>query len=493
MPSSIELNIGHVPSPRRTRGAQDDDDGTAPFRIVVFGDFSGRPAGERAPLGERRTMRVDIDNLDAQFARLAPKVEIAGLQDKFGVALHAALESLDDFSADAVLARLPADTVARVAAATPPPAPVASAPVAGGPADAEDAAATLRRLLGGNVPDTAPARSAPAPASVADKANESVERFIRQLVGAAPAAPQPAPAAAATSNDAAAALLREVLRDPAWRHLECAWRSVDRFVRELDMADGGVRLELLDCRADELLADLVAGGGDASRCALAATLKGDGRGCAVVVSLEEFGAGVSELSLLGGLASVSAAHGAVLLAGAAPTLAAVATSEDAAVRASAEARVWHALRASALAPAIGLTFPRLLARLPYGPRNDPVSAFAFDELADASGAALHDRLLWRSAALDAALLLAQGVTEAGGLDGAESRVQLDDLPAFIDRSGDEPRLQAVAEAYFGERDVHVLQQGGFITIQSDRRVPSARVSGWQSIAGGELHACWRAD
>jgi type VI secretion system protein ImpC len=492
MPSSIELNIGHVPSPRRTRGARDDG-GTAPFRIVVLGDFSSRPAGERAPLGERRTMRVDIDNLDAQFARLAPKVEIVGLQDKFGVALHAALETLDDFGADAVLARLPADTVARVAAAAPAPAPVASAPVEGASADGEDAAATLRRLLGGSVPDTAPARSAPAPASVADKANESVERFIRQLVSAAPAAPQPAPAAAATSNDAAAALLREVLRDPAWRHLECAWRSVDRFVRELDMADGSVRLELLDCRADELLADLVAVGADPARCALAAALKGDGRGCAVVVSLEEFGAGVSELSLLGGLASVAAAHGAVLLAGAAPTLVAVATSEDAAVRASTEARVWHALRASALAPAVGLTFPRLLARLPYGPRNDPVSAFAFDELADASGAAVHDRLLWRSAALDAALLLAQGVAEAGGLDGAESRVQLDDLPAFIDRSGDEPRLQAVAEAYFGERDVRVLQDAGFITIQSDRRVPSARVSGWQSIAGGGLLGCWRAD
>ena len=48
MPSSIELNIGHLPTPRRQRDA--DDGEVAPFRIVVLGDFSGRPRAERQPL-----------------------------------------------------------------------------------------------------------------------------------------------------------------------------------------------------------------------------------------------------------------------------------------------------------------------------------------------------------------------------------------------------------------------------------------------------------
>jgi len=82
----------------------------------------------------------------------------------------------------------------------------------------------------------------------------------------------------------------------------------------------------------------------------------------------------------------------------------VATSEDAQVLASTESRVWHALRASALAPHVGLTFPRLISRLPYGPRHDPVTAFPFDELADVAAGSLHDHLPWRSAALDAALV-----------------------------------------------------------------------------------------
>ena len=473
MPSSIELNIGHAPSPRRRR--EEDDDGAAPLRIVVLGDFSGRPREERAPLAERLPLRVDVDNFDAQLARLAPRADIAGLQDKQGRPLRIEVETMDEFSADGVVARLPADALARASA---PPAPAS-------PASADDTADLMKRLLGGDLPASAPAMAA-VPTS--NKPDAVVDRLIRQLIGDQLAAPAPAPATSGVT-DAAAPVLRQVLRDPAWRHLECAWRAVDRFVRTLDMDDGAVRLELFDCRADELLADLSAAGGDPARSGLAPALKGDGRGCDIVVSLEEFGPSLAELSLLGGLAAAATAWGGVLLAGAAPALAAVATSQDAQVLASNEARVWRALRESALASHVGLTFPRLLARLPYGPRHDPVAAFAFDELADSGGAALHDRLLWRSAALDAALLLAQGYTQGG----VETVVQMEDLPAFIDRSGDEPRLQAVAEAYLGEGESGVLQAAGLITLQSDRRVPNARVTAWRSIAdtGGELAGSWR--
>jgi type VI secretion system protein ImpC len=480
---AIELNVGHTPSPRRQRRADDDEDPIA-FRIIVLGDFSGRPRARRQALAERRPMRIDIDNFESVFARLAPFAEIAGLEDETGLPLRLELEAIDDFGADAVLARLPAGT--RAAGPLPTSGRPSQAPASAG--THEDAAAMMKRLLGGDLSAAAPAMAAASPAA---KADAVVDRFIRQLVStpAAAPAPLPAPPLPGGSNDAAAALLRQVLRDPAWRRLECAWRAVDRFVRELDMADGQVRLELFDCRADELLADLGAVAGDPARAALGPVLNGDGRGCDIVVSLEEFGPGLVELSLLGGLAAAASAQGAVLLAGAAPALAAVASSDDAQVLASDESRVWRALRESAIAPRIGLTFPRLLARLPYGPRNEPVAAFAFDELADASPASLHDRLVWRSAALDAALLLAQGHADGG----VETRVQLQGLPAFVDRSGDEPRLQAVAEAYLGERESGVLQAAGLITLQSDRRLPNARVCGWHSIAagGGALAGSWR--
>jgi type VI secretion system protein ImpC len=264
-------------------------------------------------------------------------------------------------------------------------------------------------------------------------------------------------------------------------------------VRKLDMADGRVHLELLDCRADEILANVSTTGGDASRSALLAALEGDGRRCTLLVSLEEFGSSVAELSLLGGLAALAATQGAVLLAGAAPTLVGVATSADPTVCSAPEACAWRAVRESALAANVGLTFPRLLARLPYGPRNEPVAAFPFDELESPSSMSPHDQLLWRSAALDAALLLAEGDAHAATDADVESRTELDDLPAFVDRNGEDPQLQAVAEAYLGERDLGTLQAAGFIALQSDRRVPRARVAGWQSIAAprAALAGRWR--
>jgi hypothetical protein len=481
MPSPFELNVGHAPSPRPAR---DDGGDGAPYRLLVLGDFSGRPAAGRAPLAQRRGLRVDIDELEAVFARLAPVVEIDGSAADGASALRLELGTPDDFSADALLARLPAE-------ATAPRAPARATDPAAGEGEGEDAAATLRRLLGGSVAADAPARAAPAPAARA-AGSDAIDRFIRQLAGAPSSAPAPAAAASATAPaSGSAAALRRVLRDPAWRRLECAWRAVDRFVRALDMADGRVRLELLDVRADELFGDLAEAGGDPARSALAGAMAGDGRGCDLVVSLEEFGASAAELALLAGLARLAQSRGATLLAGAAPALAAVAAAEDPAVRATPEARAWAALRESELAAGIGLTFPRLLARLPYGPRDEPVAAFAFDELEDTAGPVPHQHLLWRSAALDAALLLARA--RADGL--AQPDALLEDLPAFIDRRGDEPRLQAVAETYLGEAGARALQAAGFLTLQSDRRVPEARVSGWRSIALGDapLRGLRRAD
>ncbi|MFL6698991.1 MAG: type VI secretion system contractile sheath small subunit, partial [Vitreoscilla sp.] len=97
---AIELNIGHAPSPRRQRDAGEGDD-AAPFRVVVLGDFSGRPRAQRPPLAERRPVRIDIDNFEDVFARIAPQARIAGLQDASGMALRIELATMDDFSADA--------------------------------------------------------------------------------------------------------------------------------------------------------------------------------------------------------------------------------------------------------------------------------------------------------------------------------------------------------------------------------------------------------
>ena len=58
------------------RKGRERDDST-PMRLLVIGDFSGRPIAERPPLSSRPTHKVDIDTLDAAMQRLGPRVPVA--------------------------------------------------------------------------------------------------------------------------------------------------------------------------------------------------------------------------------------------------------------------------------------------------------------------------------------------------------------------------------------------------------------------------------
>ncbi|WP_295457481.1 type VI secretion system contractile sheath small subunit, partial [uncultured Thiodictyon sp.] len=56
----------------RSAGAHPRDDAD-PFRILVFGRFGGAAP---LPLVQRKPIRVDIDNVEQVFARLAPRLEL---------------------------------------------------------------------------------------------------------------------------------------------------------------------------------------------------------------------------------------------------------------------------------------------------------------------------------------------------------------------------------------------------------------------------------
>ncbi|MFG5407871.1 type VI secretion system contractile sheath large subunit [Piscinibacter sakaiensis] len=235
-------------------------------------------------------------------------------------------------------------------------------------------------------------------------------------------------------------MLRSLLADPHWRSVEGAWRSVDRFLHGVEM-DGGVQLELVDASAADLLDALVQAGGDAAQTPLAKTLaerratQDQATGHAVVVALYEFGPGAAELALLASLAAIAAAQG----------------------------------------------WPRLLARLPYGRRTQPVASFAFEEWLAPHA---HEQLAWRPAALDLAALLARGFLEDGAELDPAAQVELEDLPAFIDRSGDDPRFQAVAEWFISEPQARAVSAAGVMPLLSHRSLPQAQVAGWRSISAG---------
>ncbi|EHR70507.1 hypothetical protein BurJ1DRAFT_1640 [Burkholderiales bacterium JOSHI_001] len=510
MPSHVELDLllGKSRPAGEYRPRETDDNQR--LRVLVLGDFSGRAPDAPSPWHAAALQRIDIDNFDTVLARLVPALSIT-LPGQDAPAAHLSLRSFDDFEPDALVAHLPlfarlrdlrrrlgdpASFQQAAAELRASEAPGASAVAAPAPAaSAEDDRATLERLLG-RAPQAAPVAAPPA-GDIAAR----LDRLLREVV-----APHVVPDTAhlqqpliESVDRAIGATLRSLLRHPQWRGVEMAWRGVDSLLRRID--GDLVRIELLDVRADELLQDMAAAGGDMAASSLARLLaqRAEGQGeparCDVVAALYEFGPSAPELALLAGLGALAAQVQAVLLAAAAPALAGVASSaapgDPSTWQAQPAARqAWEGLRRSWVARHIGLLFPRVLARLPYGPQAQPVAGFAFDELADGFE---HERLAWRPAVLDAVALLAQGHAQDGFALQPDEHLLVEDLPAFVDRSRGEARLQAGAECYLSERQVAALVAQGLMPLVSDRGLPQARLAGWRSVAadGAPLAGAWQ--
>ncbi len=514
MSSGMDMNfvIGRAPDARPQRAPVDEDDSV--FRVLVLGDFSGRGTRgvDRDTPPTFMPVKVDIDTFDAVMAKLSPDLHLS-LTGSNQADVRVGVRSLEDFEPDALYGRMPLfrtlrdlrsrllnpstfeaaaaelralDASGRAGAVTAGPAAAAA------PDQAEDHASTMARLLGGTMPASAPASTPVSRAGQATTVDAAVDRLIRRMIS-----PHIVPAHAhlqqplVDSVDRAIAdAMRAVIHHPDWRALEGHWRSVDQFVRSVEM-DGRVVLELVDATAADLLQSLAAAEGDAQRMPLAQTLAsrrlhdGEPAGCAVVVGLHEFGSTAAELALLAGLGALAANEGALFIAAAAPTLAlvddpegwadAVAVPHDSAAQAR-----WAALRSSWVAPSIGLVWPRLISRLPYGERTQPVSSFNFEELLDRATRGAD--LPWRPASLDVAALLAKAFVESGWAMAPESSVTVDDLPAFVDRRGAEPRAQAVAEFYMSERQAQAIHLAGVMALVSHRGLPQARLAGWRSIS-----------
>ncbi len=443
MAFNFDLGRPAAPAPRRGGGA---------LRLLVVGDFSARPAGERPPLATRPTHRVDVDNLDQVMARLAPRLETA--------AGSAGFAQLDDFHPDALYQRLPLFDTLRQARARPPAA----------------AADLLGSLLGKTaVAGTAGAASKPAPASAT-----GIEALLQQVV-----APHVLPDTRAQTqaylnavDSAIAEQMRALLHDPAFQALEAAWRGVQWLVSSLEL-DEQLQLHLFDVSRDELLADVVASQGRLAETGLHRALADRWRGVPggepwhALAGLFRFGPADTDIGLLAALGLAASQAGGPWLAEGDPALAGAA--DDPALAG------WRALRASEAAPWIGLAAPRVLLRLPYGRRTDPVSAFTFEEFND-DGPPVHEHFLWGNPALAVALLTGRAFSARGWDFEPGDEREIGELPAYSFTQDGERELQACAEHYLGDEGGNRLLQAGLMPVLSHRHQNAVTVARVQSVA-----------
>lgn len=460
-------------SPKRPAPRPDDD---APFRLLVLADLSGRGAAAPAvPLAQRKPVRVDIDNLDAVFTKLAPKLAI----DFAGSPLTIEFRSFDDFHPDSLFARLApfvslrnlrsqlADSrefprvAAQLGALSAAPAPAAA------PTEAADAGGNdIERLLG-RKPQSTPS-AAPAQTQVESWVKGIVAPFVHQNVE------HEQKQWLAAMDLTIAEQMRQLLHHPQFQALEAAWRSVERLVRELG-ADEDLQLFLADVSRDEAIADLESTAGDLARSALNLHLSGpateasQGHRWSLLVADYTFGPTEEDLRLLNALGGLAARAGAPLLA---------AAHFDLVTEEKAQA-AWQAVRRGAAAGSVGLVAPRVLLRLPYGASTDRIESFAFEEMHPAR---VHTHYLWGNAAFALAALAGQAFREDRWEMTLASQLDVSDLPSHIYREDGEPHQQPCAEILMSEATAEALLDAGVMPLISWRNRDAARLLRWQSIA-----------
>jgi type VI secretion system protein ImpC len=444
MPGRLEFDLGFGRSGR----PRDEDD---PMRLLLLGDFSGRPMAERAPLASRPTERVDIDNFDDVMRRLAPRVSVPAGEIRF--------ERIDDFHPDRLYATLDVFKALREARIRPPSV-------------SDD---LLGRLLG------KPAESGAAPAAPASGLNA----LIRDIV--APHIVKDTSAQTETylgAVDAAIAQqMRALLHAPAFQSIEAAWRGVRWLVSSLEL-DQQLQLHLFDVTRLELLADVVAAQGLLAQTGVFRAVVDrsrsvpDGERWSALVALIQFGSSDADIGLLAALGLIASQAGGPLLGGADLTLA----GDDADAL-----QGWRALRRSEAAPWIGLAAPRVLLRMPYGKGSDPIEAFAFEEF---TGPPAQDELLWGNASLAMAMLIGRAFTARGwDMEPGDER-EIGDLPAYTFVRDGEREMQPCGERPLNESQTNTLLQAGLVPIASRRDRNAVVAIRFQSVADPPAPLAW---
>lgn len=440
------------------------------LRLLFVANFAGQS------LPPFVVKRVDLDNLDNLVAAFAPQVQVHSAQ---GSPFALSFASLDDFHPDELLRRVPwlvnlertrtelrnpatfAAAAARILddqapAAVPAPVPQNTAP-----------SSLFASLLGGE----------PQASTTPRGANPSgIEALISRAV-----APHVVPHADPNQQSLLAAVeqglaeaLRQVLHAPAFASVESAWRGLERVVAAFS-GDPSVELWVASAPPDVLLADAAKAQGDLDASLVGALLCGsDSPAWSMVIVDHVFGQSVDDLIALGALGAVAGRAGISVVA-----------SGDAALAGDGadELRdLWLSLRQSPLARHLALVCPRLMLRLPYGPRRNEVQALPFDEL----GTSLEpspQRLLWGSGAWAVAGVLARAFTEDPNDLPLGASADVDSIPTlvFVDKNGDK-QLYPSCETWLTEPQAMSLLGAGLIPLVANRSLAQASLFRLQSIA-----------
>jgi type VI secretion system protein ImpC len=328
------------------------------------------------------------------------------------------------------------------------------------------------------------------------RAKDLIGEFVQQVLEGAVVVKKDLESAIAARiaalDEAISAQLNEVMHAPEFQKLEGSWRGLHYLVHQSETSTM-LKIKVMNVSKDDLRRDLER----ASEFDQSALFKKvyeeeygtfGGAPFGALIGDYEFGRHPQDLSLLDQISHVAAAAHAPFMAAASPNLLNLDSYTDltaprdlAKIFDTVEYAKWKSFRESEDSRYVGLTLPRTLARLPYGPDTVPVESFNFQEEVDGKD---HSKYLWSNAAYAFGARLTDSFAKHGwcaAIRGVEGGGLVEGLPThtFTTDEG-EVALKCPTEIAITDRREKELSDLGFIPLVHCKGTDYAAFFGAQS-------------
>jgi type VI secretion system protein ImpC len=270
--------------------------------------------------------------------------------------------------------------------------------------------------------------------------------------------------------------LNEIMHKQEFQALEAAWRGLHYFVMQTEIG-AMLKIRVLNVAKEELWKDLT-NAVESDQSALFKKVYEEefgtfgGAPYGLLVGSYDFSKNGRDIELLEKLSNIAATAHAPFLAAASPDLLGLEeftklpTPRDLAKTFDTPHYAkWRSFRESVDSRYVGLTLPRVMLRLPYGPNTVPVEGLNFMEDVDGKD---HSKYLWGTAAFVMAAIVTNAFARYGwtaAIRGIEGGGLVDGLPmhTFQDADG-EFVLKCPTEVSISDRREGELADLGFIPL-----------------------------
>ncbi|MGL5424628.1 MAG: type VI secretion system contractile sheath large subunit [Serratia fonticola] len=279
----------------------------------------------------------------------------------------------------------------------------------------------------------------------------------------------------ATLDEQISRQLDAVMHHTDFQRVESLWRGVKSLVDKTDFRQN-VKIELLDISKEDLRQDFedapeISQSGLYLQTYVSEYDSPGGEPIGAVISAYEFDASAQDVALLRSISKVSAAAHMPFIGSAGPKFFLKESMEDVAAIKDignyfdrAEYIKWKSFRETDDARYIGLTMPRVLGRLPYGPDTVPVRSFNYIEEVKGPD---HEKYLWTNASFAFAANMVKSFISNGWcvqIRGPQAGGAVQDLPIHLYDLGTGNQVKIPSEVMIPETREFEFANLGFIPL-----------------------------